>query len=294
MQFLFIINPISGNEDKSHLLRMVKAELKTDDKLTIFKTTGENDTEKIQQQLKKENFDRVLVAGGDGTVKLAAEAMGDHALPIGILPAGSANGLASDLDLPEQPKKFIPIALYGKTRKIDAININDELGLHISDFGLNAELIKEYESSSLRGKLGYAINSITTLFQSKGPYEFEISTEKESFTKKGIMLALANSKKFGTGAVVNPKGKIDDGLFEVLLFKKLDLFEILKTLNEGKELSSDFVESFPVKEVKIKTQQKVDFQIDGEYCKAISEVNAKILPNKLEIAVRLGQFATNH
>ncbi|GGZ51393.1 diacylglycerol/lipid kinase family protein [Mesonia mobilis] len=288
MQFLFIINPISGNEDKSHLLRMVKAELKTDDKLTIFKTTGENDTEKIQQQLKKENFDRVLVAGGDGTIKLAAEAMGENALPIGILPAGSANGLASDLDLPEQPKKFIPIALYGKTRKIDAININDELGLHISDFGLNAELIKEYESSSLRGKLGYAINSITTLFQSKGPYEFEISTEKESFTKKGIMLALANSKKFGTGAVVNPKGKIDDGIFEVLLFKKLDLFEILKTLNEGKELSSDFVESFPVKEVKIKTQQKVDFQIDGEYCKAISEVNAKILPNKLEIAVRLG------
>lgn len=288
MQFLFIINPISGNEDKSHLLRMVKAELKSDDKLTIFKTTGENDTEKIQQELKKENFNRVLVAGGDGTVKLAAEAMGDHALPIGILPAGSANGLASDLDLPEQPKKFIPIALYGKTRKIDAININDELGLHISDFGLNAELIKEYESSSLRGKLGYAINSITTLFQSKGPYEFEISTEKETFTKKGIMLALANSKKFGTGAVVNPKGKIDDGIFEVLLFKKLDLFEILKTLNEGKELSSDFVESFPVKEVKIKTQQKVDFQIDGEYCKAISEVNAKILPNKLEIAVRLG------
>jgi len=288
MQFLFIINPISGNEDKSHLLRMVKAELKSDDKLTVFKTTGENDTEKIQQQLKKENFDRVLVAGGDGTIKLAAEAMGENALPIGILPAGSANGLASDLDLPEQPKKFIPIALYGKTRKIDAININDELGLHISDFGLNAELIKEYESSSLRGKLGYAINSITTLFQSKGPYEFEISTEKETFTKKGIMLALANSKKFGTGAVVNPKGKIDDGIFEVLLFKKLDLFEILKTLNEGKELSSDFVESFPVKEVKIKTQQKVDFQIDGEYCKAISEVNAKILPNKLEIAVRLG------
>ena len=288
MQFLFIINPISGNEDKSHLLRMVKTELKSDDKLTVFKTTGENDTEKIQQELKKENFDRVLVAGGDGTIKLAAEAMGENALPIGILPAGSANGLASDLDLPEQPKKFIPIALYGKTRKIDAININDELGLHISDFGLNAELIKEYESSSLRGKLGYAINSITTLFQSKGPYEFEISTEKESFTKKGIMLALANSKKFGTGAVVNPKGKIDDGIFEVLLFKKLDLFEILKTLNEGKELSSDFVESFPVKEVKIKTQQKVDFQIDGEYCKAISEVNAKILPNKLEIAVQLG------
>ena len=287
MQFLFIINPISGDEDKTRLLKMVKAELKKQDELTIFKTSGENDLEKIKEKLDQKKFDRILVAGGDGTVKLVAEAMDDHALPIGILPAGSANGLANDLNLPEKPKDFIPIALYGKTRKIDAININDQLGLHISDFGLNAELIKEYESSSLRGKLGYALNSITTLFQSKGPYEFEIKTEKETFHKKGIMLALANSKKFGTGAVVNPDGKIDDGVFEILLFKKLDLIEILKTLNEGKEISTDFLECYPAKRAEIRTKKAIDFQIDGEYCDAIQEVKAEILPNKLEIAVTL-------
>ncbi len=286
MKFLFIINPISGNEDKSHLLKQVKNNLHKGDEIEVFKTSGENDIQKLRDELSQTDFDRVLVAGGDGTIKLAAEAMGKDSLPIGILPAGSANGLANDLNLPLEPKNFVPIALYGDTRKIDAININDQLGLHISDFGLNAELIKEYESSSLRGKLGYAINSISTLFQSKGPYEFEIKTEKETFHKKGIMLALANSKKFGTGAVVNPKGKIDDGIFEILLFKKLDLIEILKTLNEGNELSTDFVECFPVKEVIITTKKPVNFQIDGEYCNSLQEVKAKILPKKLEVAVK--------
>lgn len=285
MKFLFIINPISGNEDKSHLLKGAKNELKEGDEIEVFKTSGENDIQKLQEKLSKTKFNRVLVAGGDGTIKLAAEAMGNNALPIGVLPAGSANGLANDLNLPLEPRKFIPIALYGNTRKIDAISINNQLGLHISDFGLNAELIKEYESSTLRGKLGYAINGITTLFQSKGPYEFKIVTHNQTMAKRGIMLALANSKKFGTGAVVNPKGKIDDGIFELLLFKKFDLIEILKTLNEGNELSSDFAECFPVTEAKITTNTPVDFQIDGEYCNAIQEVTAKILPKKLEIAV---------
>lgn len=285
MKFLFIINPISGNEDKSHLLKQVKAKLREKDEIEIFKTSGKNDLKKLKTKLSETKFDRVLVAGGDGTIKLAAEAMGEDSLPMGILPAGSANGLANDLNLPLEAKNFIPIALYGKTRKIDAIHINDQLGLHISDFGLNAELIKEYESSSLRGKLGYALNSISTLFQSKGPYDFKIETKEETFHKKGIMLALANSKKFGTGSVVNPKGKIDDGIFEILLFKKLDLIEILKTLNEGSELSSDFIECFPVKEVTITTKKPVDFQIDGEYCNSLQEVKAQILPKKLEVAV---------
>ena len=285
MNFLFIINPISGNEDKTHLLKMVKNALNREHQLSIYKTTGKDDLSKIKEQLSLHEFNRVLVAGGDGTVKLVAEAMGDNQLPIGILPAGSANGLASDLNLPEHEKDFVPIALFGETKAIDVIDINGQFGLHISDFGLNAELIKEFDSSVLRGKIGYAINSITTLFQSKGPYDFEIITVTKTIHKRGIMLALANSKKFGTGAVINPDGKIDDGIFEILIFKKLDVIEILKTLDTGNQLSSDFVECIPVKKVTIKTTIPVDFQIDGEYCKSLKEVEAYILPKKINIAV---------
>lgn len=287
MKFLLVVNPISGDKDKDALLKEVKSYVKDGDDLQVYKTTGENDLKAIQEILKKDDYDRVVVAGGDGTVKLVAEALGDIACSIGILPAGSANGLATDLHLPEKEEAFIPIALYGKTRKVDAILINDQLGLHISDFGLNAVLIREYENSSLRGKLGYAMNSISTMFKNDAPYTFHIKTDTDEFTREGIMLAFANSKKFGTGAVVNPKGVIDDGIFEILLFKKIDILEIMKTLDNANELSNDFVEIFSVTSAIITTEGKVPFQIDGEFCNHLSKVEAKILPGKLNIAVAL-------
>lgn len=73
MNFLFIINPISGDEDKTHLLKKVKNQLNRAHQLSVYKTTGNNDLEKIQEKIEENKFDRVLVAGGDGTVKLAAE-----------------------------------------------------------------------------------------------------------------------------------------------------------------------------------------------------------------------------
>ncbi|MDR6300837.1 diacylglycerol/lipid kinase family protein [Mesonia maritima] len=285
MEIFIVINPVSGDENKAELLKAVKKQLTENDSLDIFKTTGENDAEKINEKLSAKKYDRVLIAGGDGTIKLVAEAMGENKISIGILPAGSANGLAKDLNLPEEAEDFIKAALGKEIREIDAIKINGELSLHISDFGLNAELIKEFEGSNFRGKLGYALNSIPTLFQNKGPFDFTIETGKETLERKAIMVAFANSKKFGTGAIVNPDGKMDDGVFEVLIFKKFDIIEILKTMNEGAKLSSDFVEIISVKKANVKAKKPIAFQIDGEFCQEIEEATAEILPKKLAIAV---------
>ncbi|GLB49688.1 diacylglycerol/lipid kinase family protein [Neptunitalea lumnitzerae] len=285
MKFFLIVNPISGDKDKTGLIANVRERLENEDSIETFETTGVNDLEQIKQKLTNKSFDRVLVAGGDGTVKLVAEAMEDCSLPIGILPAGSANGLASDLGISEKENEFIPIALYGITRTIDAVCVDGKLSLHMSDMGLNAQLIEEYEKSSIRGKVGYAINSVSTLFKNEAPYEFTIKLDDKEIKEQGIMLSFANSKKFGTGAVVNPQGKIDDGIFEVLVFKKLDIVELIKTLNNPKELSEDFVEIYPTKRVAVTTNNPVPFQVDGEFCDEVTQVTAYILPNRLEIAV---------
>ncbi|RNL90685.1 diacylglycerol kinase [Sinomicrobium pectinilyticum] len=284
MKLLLVINPVSGDNDKEPLIKKIKDYLGSQNDLDIYKTNGKDDAERLRKYFQKK-YDRVLVMGGDGTIKSVAETMGDNPLSMGIIPAGSANGLAHDLELPLSVDEAIPVALGSKTRKIDAICLNGQLGLHISDLGLNAELIKKYESSFFRGKLGYALNSIPTLFQSEGPYEFTIETKDITYTHSGIMLAFANSNKFGTGAVVNPEGKIDDGVFEILVFKKIDVIEIFKTLQNAENLSSDFVEIIPVKQARVRTEKPVDFQIDGEYCHTVSEVNAYIAPQKLEIAI---------
>ncbi|RAV30245.1 diacylglycerol/lipid kinase family protein [Sinomicrobium soli] len=284
MKLLLVVNPVSGDNDKEPYIKKIKDRLNSQDDLHIFETNGKDDLERLRRSFFGK-YDRVVVIGGDGTIKLAAEAMGEHPVSIGIIPAGSANGLAIDLGLPLSPEEAIAVALGAKTRKIDAISLNGELCLHISDLGLNAELIKEYENSFLRGKLGYALNSIPALFRSKGPYDFTIETENRTCRARGIMLAFANSKKFGTGAVINPDGSIDDGIFEILIFKKLDVLEILKTLQETEKPSTGFMEVIPVKKARITTEEPVAFQVDGEYCQAVSEVRARVVPEKLEIVV---------
>ena len=282
---LLVVNPISGNLNKKPLVGLLQSKLPKSTVLNLFQTSGKNDRKKLSEEIEKNSPNRILVLGGDGTIKLAAEALGEKNTPLGIIPAGSANGLANDLELPFPAEDAIEIALGQKTREIDAIRINDQLCLHISDFGVNAELVKNYAESSLRGKLGYVLNSISTLYNSGMPYYFKIETDQGTKTCEAIMLAFANSRKYGTGAVVNPKGEIDDGKFEILIFKRFNILEILKTLRKETEMSADFVERISTTQAKVSTKFPIDFQIDGEYCDKLKNVEAEIISKKLRIAV---------
>ena len=91
---LLVLNPVSGNMDKDFLLNKLNQQLPVRTTMEILKTTGKNDEEKIRKAIEKQKPDRILVAGGDGSVKLVAESLQEKNTPIGILPVGSANGLA--------------------------------------------------------------------------------------------------------------------------------------------------------------------------------------------------------
>ncbi|HET8838431.1 MAG TPA: YegS/Rv2252/BmrU family lipid kinase [Flavobacteriaceae bacterium] len=282
---LLVVNPVSGNSNKKEFIQIIEKKLRKNSQLHSFYTSGNGDQEKLSKEIERYRPDRILVLGGDGTIKLTAEALGEKSIGLGIIPAGSANGLANDLGLPFDSEDAVTVALGQKTREIDAIRINGELCLHISDFGVNAELIKNYEESNLRGKLGYLFHSISTLYNSEMPYRFKIETEGKSKEYKAIMLAFANSRKYGTGAVVNPHGKIDDGKFEILIFKRFNFFEILKTLRHETEVSSDFIEHISTTKATVTADVPVNFQIDGEYCDKLKKVEAEIIPKKLCIFV---------
>lgn len=281
---LLVINPVSGDTDKQPIIDTVQQFLSSETRLEMYRTTGEDDIAQLRKEIKAFGPDRILVAGGDGTIKMAAEACDDYKSAIGILPAGSANGLATDFGLPEDCKKALVVAMGTKTRKVDALRIGDSIGLHISDFGINAELIKKYSENTVRGHFGYFLSSIPTLRETGGPYHFSITANGEERKVDAIMVAFANSKKFGTGALVNPDGKIDDGRFEVLLFKKLDVVEILKTLNGKINMDADFVEVISTEEARVTTEKPISFQIDGEPHGKLQEVSVSIISGFIEIA----------
>ncbi|WP_373516458.1 diacylglycerol kinase family protein [Pricia sp.] len=284
---LLVINPISGDTEKRPIIDMVSDFLHSGTELKVHETTGKNDIKKIRSALEAFRPDRILVAGGDGTIKVAAEACEGKGITIGILPAGSANGLATDLELPMDHENALVAALGSKIVKMDALRIGNSIGLHISDLGINAELIKKYSESSMRGHFGYFLSSIPTLVNTESPYDFTIHANGSTKEIEAVMVAFANSKKFGTGALVNPDGKIDDGKFEVLIFKKLDVVEIYKMLKGNIEMDSDFVEVIQTTDVRVTTARPVCFQIDGEPFGTRTEVSVSIIPNFTQIAIGL-------
>ena len=157
---ILVVNPISGDVDKSELIEAVTLfAIKVNLNLIIFNTSGASDLENIQVLYETYHPERIIVAGGDGTIKMVAEAMENYDVIIGILPAGSANGLAVDLNLPITIEENLEIVFHNDYMEIDMIAINGKKSIHLSDLGVNAELIKNYENSTIRGKLGYALQT---------------------------------------------------------------------------------------------------------------------------------------
>jgi diacylglycerol kinase (ATP) len=288
---LLVVNPISGAIDKANLMEDIKKEvIKREASLFVFETSGKEDVFNLKSRIEELQPCRIIIAGGDGTIKLVAESLGEKEIPLGIIPAGSANGLAYNLNLPPTLEEQISTSFEDNFIHMDIIEINGEYCLHMSDFGVNAELISRYEKSSIRGKWGYLLQSVPTLVKSEYPFQFTVEANGSTFETEGILLAIANASSYGTGAKVNPKGKVNDGFFEILIYKEFDFIEILKTLRNEVELDPEIVEVVTTKEAKITCKIPVSFQIDGEYLGKRSSIEARILPKRLKIASPSKEF----
>ena len=283
---IMVVNPISGDIDKAGFISSAKAFAETEDmEFIVYETTGDDDESKIKALCETHNPKRLLVAGGDGTVKMVAEAVNKLDLIIGILPAGSANGLAVDLELPNTLSENLPIAFRNNYIEMDMICINGKKSLHLSDLGLNAQLVKNYENSNTRGMLGYALQAITTLSEQEDPFKATITTNGRSIETVARMIVIANSQKYGTGVTINPNGVMNDGKFEIVILKNLDLLVFGKIITGNIPLDSDDVEIICTDKATITTEVPVSFQIDGEYCGMESKLDIYILPGQMKVAI---------
>ncbi|MFO7824642.1 MAG: diacylglycerol kinase family protein [Cyclobacterium sp.] len=268
---LFIYNPFSGDmSDKDDIIASICDHLSN---YELWKTTGEKDSEKIKKLVKDGDYELILVGGGDGTIKLVAEALEGKKIKLLPIPFGSANGLATCLGL-ESWEDSLESLHEGSTIDMDLMDVNGQVSLHLSDFGLNAGMIKKFEEGDERGKVAYFKNSLSSLRDIKA-YPFKIILGESEENVEAKMLIVANGSKYGTGATINPRSKMDDGIFEIIALNPNGLQEWLE-LTYGvmrEDLSGlDFVKIWPAEQVEIHNLGSAPFHVDGE----IVEVNKKV------------------
>lgn len=286
LNILFILNPVSGGKNKTRWEPLIRDYFKSrPQSIDFFILTGSSDAESVKDVIKKKAPQKVVAVGGDGTVSLVAKQLLNSSVPMGILRGGSANGMATELNIPENPKSQMDIILNGKISKCDVIKINNtDICMHLSDFGLNARIVKYFDKSSFRGMWAYGRVFIKILLQRR-LFDAHIIADGLDFNIHAYMIVIANATKYGTGAVINPDGKIDDGRFELVVVRQISIIELFKMFLSGKPFNPKKVEIFQTTNAEITIEKAIHFQIDGEYKGKINEVKAAILPSALNVIV---------
>lgn len=288
MRYLFIINPTSGpsnSEDSTTSIQ--KAFGNNNHHYRIFHTTGENDSQLIRTEYQQYSPDCVIACGGDGTIQLVARSLvGTHA-KLGILPLGSANGLAKALNIPDKTEAALElIATEPNIIDLDLIKINDHICIHLSDIGTNALLVKSYEESGDKGMIGYAKHLMSSIRESE-QLRYTITTDTETVHATGYMLMIANANQYGTGVKISD-GSVSDGKFEICNVKEITLPEAVKASLTALNIFVDkdmFSDVISCAEAEIKIDRSVHLQIDGEYIGEVNRIHAKILPGAFKLMV---------
>jgi diacylglycerol kinase (ATP) len=284
LKILFIINPISGSSTINWTNEITNYFSTLNHDVQLYTLTKTCNVQTIKDKIDLFKPHQVVAVGGDGTVKLVAECLTHTNMLLGILPAGSANGLARELGIDENPQKAMAMLVEGHSKKIHITMINKHLCIHLSDIGLNAYAMKKFKMQSGRGMWGYFIASLRVLLFNP---IMEIKMQIGNTTReiKAEMIVIANATKYGTGALINPIGQLDDDVFEVIVVKQISVLEVFKMVFSHDSYDPDKTEIFQTKELSMHANKKVHFQVDGEYLGKIKAVNAVLVPHALQIIV---------
>jgi diacylglycerol kinase (ATP) len=284
VKILFIVNPAAGSEGLNFSELITEYFESSEHEAQIYKLPQDCDLKQLKTMIAGSGADRVIAVGGDGTLKLVSECLLQSGTPIGIIPAGSANGMAKELKIPLTLNEALDNAVNGKPKKIHAVMVNNELCIHLADIGFNAYLLKKFDALPQRGMWGYTKAAWKALWNHhKMMVEFKI--KDQTIRSEAAMVVVANATMYGTGVKINPEGKLDDDVFEVILVKKYSIMEILKLKFTSIALNPHNIELFQTSSLHIKTRHKAHFQVDGEYLGKINSLDARIIPGAISIIV---------
>jgi diacylglycerol kinase family enzyme len=211
LNILFIINPGSGGKKKIQWESMIRDYFKQlSFQIEFLVLTGKDDEEFVGNRIRELNPQKVVAVGGDGTISMVASQLRDTSIALGILRGGSANGMATELEIPGDTSAALDIIAKGKAQQCDMIQFDkNEICIHLSDLGLNARLIKYFDKSAIRGMWGYVRYLAKILLEGK-PVKAHIVADDLEKDIPAFMIVFANASKYGTCAVINPDGSVSD------------------------------------------------------------------------------------
>jgi YegS/Rv2252/BmrU family lipid kinase len=187
---------------------------------TIVMTEGPGHARELAQRFVAARCDSVIAMGGDGTVNEVAQALAGTSIPLGILPSGSGDGLATGLGLTTDLERAMHTALTSEPVAIDVGYAGDRIFLNIAGIGFDGAVAHLFASRSTRGALGYVGTGARLAWSYAAPdYEVRWQAGGVEEIRRGrkLLLGFANGPTYGNLAVLAPDASLRDGLLDMVL-----------------------------------------------------------------------------
>ncbi|MGW3121504.1 YegS/Rv2252/BmrU family lipid kinase [Streptomyces sp. NPDC001107] len=289
-QFTAVVNPTAGGSTGAaallavaRLLREAGAELQTEYSRSLAHA----------QELARQAGSRgrvVLAVGGDGMAGGIGGALSGTGAVLGLVPAGRGNDFARALELPTGPSELAEVLLHHEPRAVDTIEV--ESAVHDRTVVLGSvyagvdALANRHANQAklLRGAASYyagGLRAVTTW----RPARYRVVVDGEEHRHSGYTVVAANSGYYGSGRLIAPDAREDDGLLDVVMIGEAPrrlFFALMNDLKTGSHLHRPQVCILRGREITISADRDVPYGADGEV-EAVLPVTLRVLPGALRV-----------
>jgi YegS/Rv2252/BmrU family lipid kinase len=290
MRVRAVLNPRAGLRAR-RAMNALTSGLPSWEPIDVALTQGPGHATELARESAERGDAAVLAVGGDGTVNEVAAGLVGSRTALGVIPMGSGNGLARTLGLPLRPEGALNALEHAVVRQMDVGRANGGLFLNVAGAGFDAAVGEDFHHhgrrGGRRGVFTYVRLSAARVF-SYAPGTYTLRAGEANFDGRALVIAFVNGRQYGGGAVLSPKGRLDDGVLDVALIEAAPAWELLLG---APRLFLGGLESFrPFRllsctEAVLTGPAPFPHHRDGEPEPAVSRLEVRIQPRALEVLV---------
>lgn len=284
----FIVNPRAGTNLQRHIRESVDKHLNHKRFEYDFKFTERAEhARELALESVAEGYDIVTAVGGDGSINEVASALVGTSAVLGIVPAGSGNGLAMHLGYGRELDEAIQKLNFTEEKIIDVGLLNGRPFVNLAGIGFDGLVSNLMKGSHWRGFIPYFLKSVEAGL-TYTPKTCRIELDDRTLTEKCFAITVANGPMYGYNFQIAPDAQLDDGLFEVVILRdtpRWQYFAAVPSMLNGKIYDAEFVEHFTSRKVRIVAEGKNYVHLDGEGLVVNGDLNFEIQAKALKILV---------
>lgn len=281
---LVICNPTAGS--KSDILSLTIRKLKHFGmSLNIQETkSADHATQLCKKAIEQKPYDCILAAGGDGTINQVTNNLIGTNIPLGIIPAGTANVLATEIKLPSKSEFIAQTIAFGKVRSIFCGNSNDQIFLLMASVGFDSHVVAKVSRrlKNIFGKGAYVLTALKQLFE-EAPCRLKVTIDGEIF--ESTWAIISKGVHYAGEYIVAPEADLSGKELVITLFEgesKLETVRYLYSIGFGQ---GDFKGKAKVlRGTRVSIEGDAPVQLDGDHVGSLP-ISISVVPDPLHLIV---------